>query len=283
MRPRSLDEFVGQADVVGEKSLLGWRWADRATCRRCPLGPAGIRKDNPGALDRRHDMPNSSHSLRSCRCQRGSRRDRRGPEEPAPGSANHPLYRRNPSLQQGPARRPPGCRRGWHVTPIGATTENPSFEVNAALLSRCRVVVLEPLAAEDTPGSSRAHDDRNAALRRQPALTPDLIDKLAEWSGGDARVALHPRGRRRGNEPAGETAAARSSKRPSSRLRPSPLCLRPAGRRPRQLASALIKSVRNSDANAALYWLARMIEGGADPLFIARRLWDPRFRRRRPR
>ena len=161
------------------------------------------------------------------------------------------------------------------ITLIGATTENPSFEVNAALLSRCRVVVLEPL----DPGRT-CHDSLQST--RRPRTRAGAFEPASRTRDDREACAL---GRRR--RPGCPFGTRRRRYRDGTR-----------GRRPRHvteaalvealgrarfaydrqgedhynLISALIKSVRNSDASAALYWLARMIEGGADPVFIARRL-----------
>ena len=159
------------------------------------------------------------------------------------------------------------------VTLIGATTENPSFEVNAALLSRCRVAVLESLPDQDIATIlERALTDPDRGLASaSPRVDPELIDKLAAGRRGDAPG--RPLGSSRRPSPNALPAAD------GSRLVTEPALVEALGRAryayDRQgedhynLASALIKSLRNSDASAALYWLARMILGGADPLFIA--------------
>ncbi len=158
---------------------------------------------------------------------------------------------------------------------IGATTENPSFEVNAALLSRCRVVVLEPLSTDELVAViRRALGDADRGLAgSKPRIPPELISKVAAWSGGDARVALTTV-----EEAVAATAAAADETRTVDEATLVEALGRARYAYDRQgedhynLISALIKSVRNSDASAALYWLARMVQGGADPLFIARRL-----------
>lgn len=161
------------------------------------------------------------------------------------------------------------------VTLIGATTENPSFEVTGALLSRCRVLVLNPLTEQDVATIlSRALTDEERGLARlRPKISADRIGRLAHSSGGDARVAL-----------AALEAAVDSTAPDENGVRhiTSETIIEALGRahytydkggeEHYNLASALIKSLRNSDVNAALYWLARLIEGGADPVFIARRL-----------
>ena len=162
---------------------------------------------------------------------------------------------------------------------VGATTENPSFEVNGALLSRSRVVVLKPLSEDDLADLvRRALADPNRGLAaRGVRLHDDAVIRLARASAGDARVALS-------SLEAAVEAAVEATPPDADGLRfVSDEAVREALGRARfaydkggeehyNLASALIKSLRNSDANAALYWLARLIEGGADPIFIARRL-----------
>ena len=158
---------------------------------------------------------------------------------------------------------------------IGATTENPSFEVISALLSRSRVLVLNPLSDNEVESIlRRALADEERGLKiLQPEIPDELIQRLAHSSGGDARVAL-----------AALEAAVESTKPDDNGQRVitnqtlvealgrAQFAYDKGGEEHYNLASALIKSLRNSDVNAALYWLARMIEGGADPIFIARRL-----------
>ncbi len=161
------------------------------------------------------------------------------------------------------------------VTLIGATTENPSFEVNAALLSRARVLVLEPLSETDILILlKRALADRERGLAMLcPHVSDDSLARLAKVAGGDARVALT----------ALETAVLSTNpdeaglravtwEAMTEALGRSRFSYDKHGEDHYNLVSALIKSIRNSDANAGLYWLARLIEGGADPMFIIRRL-----------
>jgi putative ATPase len=161
------------------------------------------------------------------------------------------------------------------VTLIGATTENPSFEVNAALLSRCRVVRLRPLdEAAMATILRRAVADRERGLGQLGVeLAPDALEHLVAAAGGDARVALtalelaalatapDARGRRVLTRQAVARALGRRELRHDR-----------AGDAHYDTVSALIKSVRGSDPDAALFWLARMLEAGEDPLFVARRL-----------
>jgi putative ATPase len=158
---------------------------------------------------------------------------------------------------------------------IGATTENPSFEVTGALLSRSRVLVLNPLTQEDvkTILERAIADEERGLARLHPIVSDQLLDRLANSAAGDARVAL-----------AALDAAVESTAPDDSGARQiadetivealgrAHFAYDKGGEDHYNLVSALIKSMRNSDVDASLYWLARLIEGGADPIFIARRL-----------
>jgi len=161
------------------------------------------------------------------------------------------------------------------VTLIGATTENPSFEVNAALLSRCRVLTLNPLSEADIGTILRraiADPDRGLA-NLNPKVSEESLGRLARVASGDARVALTAlESAVLAVEPnaAGEREVAWGTIEES--LGRARFGYDKGGEDHYNLISALIKSLRNSDENAGVYWLARLITGGADPVFIARRL-----------
>jgi len=159
---------------------------------------------------------------------------------------------------------------------IGATTENPSFEVISALLSRTKVYVLNSLAPQEIEVIlTRALNDREMGLGKTPLEVPeDVLRKLAVFANGDARIALN----------ALEIAAALARARTGTgithitmedletALQRKMLQYDKAGEEHYNLISALHKSMRNSDPDAALYWMGRMLEGGEDPLYIARRM-----------
>ena len=158
---------------------------------------------------------------------------------------------------------------------IGATTENPSFEINAALLSRCRVYTLEPLTEDQIVQLlSRALADEERGLGRMNLkASPDILKKIANYTSGDARSAYNVL-----EVAAGLAVADLSSKNEISdeivhaALQKRVLLYDKTGEQHYNLISALHKSVRNSDPDAALYWLARMLEAGEDPLYVARRV-----------
>ena len=153
---------------------------------------------------------------------------------------------------------------------IGATTENPSFEVNSALLSRCKVVVIPALDRQQIVTIlERAIADPNVQ-RFGIEITPDAIDFMAATSAGDARQALNSL------QLVIETASRSESpidvEKLKSILQRRSLMYDKSGEEHYNIISALHKSVRNGDADAAVYWLVRMLEGGEDPLYIARRM-----------
>jgi putative ATPase len=161
------------------------------------------------------------------------------------------------------------------VTLIGATTENPSFEVISALLSRSRVMVLNPLAENEIETIlNRALDDQERGLANlRPQISDELIKRLAHLSGGDARVSLAAlEAAVNSTAPDKEGNRVVTNETLIEALGRTQFAYDKGGEEHYNLASALIKSLRNSDVNAGLYWLARLIEGGADPVFIARRL-----------
>ena len=161
---------------------------------------------------------------------------------------------------------------------IGATTENPSFELNAALLSRCRVYVLEQLAeAEVVTLLQRAlNDPRGISQARGPdapviAADEDALATIAAYASGDARNALNAL------EVAANLAGERADRRITKAVAAEALQRRvllydKQGEQHYDIISALHKSVRNSDADAALYWLGRMLQAGEDPMYVARRV-----------
>jgi len=155
---------------------------------------------------------------------------------------------------------------------IGATTENPSFEIISALLSRCRVYVLEPLAeGQIATLLRRAVDDRERGLGAQDlAADDDALEMIASYSSGDCRSAYNTL--EVAAQLAGEGAKHIDSKVAAEAAQRRVLMYDKSGEEHYNLISALHKSVRNSDADAALYWLGRMFAAGEDPLYLARRV-----------
>ena len=155
------------------------------------------------------------------------------------------------------------------VTLIGATTENPSFEVIRPLLSRCQVYVLEPLSEADLLQllDHALHDD---VVLREREFEVRETDALLRFAGGDARKLLNIVDLLTNATPEGPIVIDNAGV--TERLQQNPMAYDKEGEMHYDIISAFIKSIRGSDPDAALYWLARMIEGGEDPQFIARRL-----------
>ncbi len=159
---------------------------------------------------------------------------------------------------------------------IGATTENPSFEVNSALLSRSKVYVLQPLAIDDVVTILRRGAGRSpsaASARTASTRTRRRSAALAVYANGDARVALNLLEQAVLALPAaGDGTQRLDSAALAGLIERRALLYDKAGEEHYNLISALHKSMRNSDADASVYWLARMLEAGEDPLYVARRL-----------
>ncbi len=277
MRPRTLGEYVGQGHLLGQgrlirklvegggplPSLILWGppGTGKTTLARLLAGRAGTRFVPMSAV------LSGVKELREAIAEAGEARRRKRPTV----LFIDEIHRFNKGQQDALL---PAVEDGT-VTLIGATTENPSFEVNAALLSRARVLTLQPLSEADVAEILRralADPERGLAALRPEISEVDLA-RLATASGGDARVALT----------ALESSALATEPGTDGVRRLEPETLVEAVGRARyaydkggeehyNLISGMIKSLRNSDADAALYWLARLIEGGADPVFIARRL-----------
>ena len=277
MRPRSLDEFVGQSHLVGSGRILRRLIESAGTLPSLILwGAPGTGKTTLARLLARTAKArfiglsavfSGVKDLREAIAQAGHERKFGGRtilfiDE---------IHRFNKTQQDALLH----AVENGTVTLIGATTENPSFEVTGALLSRSRVLVLNQLTEADIALIlQRALRDQEQGLGQLHAeVTTDLIKRIAHSASGDARVALTAL------EAAVEaTAADESGVRKITNetvveaLGRAHYAYDKGGEEHYNLVSALIKSLRNSDVNAALYWLARLIEGGADPIFIARRL-----------
>lgn len=277
MRPRSLSEFVGQDHLVGEgrilrrlieggasmpslilwgapgtgKTTLGQLLADKNGSRFVPLSAVFS-----GVKDLRAAISDAKQESRL------GRRTVLFIDE---------IHRFNKGQQDALLH----AVEDGTVTLIGATTENPSFEVTGALLSRCRVLVLNPLSEDEvkTILQRAVADEAHGLAHLKPAVSDELLARLAHSAAGDARVALAALDAAvESTEPDQNGVRQITNETVIEALGRARYAYDKGGEEHYNLASALIKSLRNSDVDAALYWLARLIEGGADPVFIARRL-----------
>lgn len=277
MRPRSFDELLGQEHLVGKDRALRRSIEADQVSSMILWGPPGSGKTTFALLiasvTRSHSEQVSAVAAGVADLRRiiGEARDRLGMTGQRTMLFIDEIHRFNKAQQDVIL---PYVEDGTIIL-TGATTENPSFEVNAPLLSRCRVFTLNPLTDEHVSGViARALDDPDRGIGNlYVSLTPDARKLLVTFANGDVRTALN----------ALEMAAyATESDAEGHRTVPLPTVEEVLQHRAPQYdragdlhydtISAFIKSVRASDPDAALYWLGRMIEAGEDPLFIARRI-----------
>ena len=275
MRPRALDEFVGQAKLVGEGRPLRQLIESGRVPSLIFWGPPGTGKTTlAGLLANRMEaafIPFSAVTEGIPRVRRilDEARARRGATGRGTVLFVDEIHRFNRAQQDALL---PHVERGA-VTLIGATTENPSFEVVGPLLSRTRVFVLDPLAPEEVGEiCARALRDAERGLGGYGLdIEADALSRLGTEADGDARRALNAL------ETAADLARANGAVAITAEHAAAALQKRFArydkgGEEHFNLISALHKAVRGSDADGALYWLARMLDGGEDPMYVARRL-----------
>jgi len=267
LRPTSLGDFVGQAHVLGEGSALRLAIEEDRVRSSILYGPPGSGKTtlarivaaSTGAAF--EELSAVSATVKDVREVLARAREGLGTTGRRTILFLDEIHRFNKAQQDALL---PGVESGL-VTLIGATTENPYYEVNSALISRTQVYELEPLADEDL-----AEIVRRGAAELEVELEDELVALVARRSGGDARSALNIL------ELAAETAKTEGSPLTEEHVedaaRTPPLVYDKAGDAHYDYTSAFIKSMRGSDADAAVYYLAAMLEGGEDARFVARRM-----------
>ena len=274
MRPETLDEFAGQRHLLAPGCVLHAMIDADAVPSMIFWGPPGVGKTT---LARIIAHKTRAQFIDFSAVTSGTKEIRavmkRAEDERAFGGKTilfvDEIHRFNKAQQDAFL---PYVEKG-SITLIGATTENPSFEINAALLSRCKVFVLNALTAEEIEGlCRRALTDERGFGMQTVEVADEAIAIIARFANGDARTALGTlemavlNGRREGEKTVVDTQLVEQCTQKKSLLYDK------NGEEHYNLISALHKSMRNSDPDAAVYWLARMLEAGEDPLYIARRL-----------
>lgn len=271
MRPRTLDEVVGQEHLVGHGKLLRQMIESDTLYSLIFFGPPGAGKTTLAkviAASTKSEFVSVSavsQGVKDVRAIIDQARETRKYHGRRTILFVDEIHRWNKAVQDALL---PACESGDLVL-IGATTENPSFEVNSALLSRSRVLVIKPLLPQDIGRLlERALEDERGLGGHGLNADDDALTFLAEAASGDARIALNAL--EIAAQFAGNGQITLDTVQES--LQKRALRYDRAGEEHYNVISAFIKSVRGSDPDAAVYWLARMIESGEDPLFIARRL-----------
>jgi putative ATPase len=267
LRPQRLEEFVGQEEILGEGSALRLAIAEDRVSSSILYGPPGSGKttlarvvaNTTGAVF--EELSAVSATVKDVREVIAAARERLGATGRRTILFLDEIHRFNKAQQDALL---PAVEEGI-VTLIGATTENPYFEVNSALLSRTQIYELEPLSEEELEVIVRRGIEELAA-----EVPDELVALIARRSGGDARNALNIL------ELAWQTAHADESPLTEEHVedaaRKRPLVYDKGGDAHYDFVSAFIKSMRGSDPDAAVYYLAAMLEGGEDPRYVARRM-----------
>lgn len=275
MRPRSLEEFEGQSSVVGEGTVL--RRAIEADDLRSLIfwGPPGSGKTTLAFIIARQTkarfVPFSAvlSGVKEIRAVMAEAEAWRRSSGRRTILFVDEIHRFNKAQQDAFL---PYVERG-DIVLIGATTENPSFEVNSALLSRSKVYVLKALEEESIARIlHRALEERHGLGLLNVKVDENILAEIARRSQGDARHALNTLDLAATAAPEREGARVITKEIMADALQRSAVYYDKAGEEHFNLISALHKSMRSSDPDASVYWLARMIEGGEDPLYIARRI-----------
>ena len=271
LRPRTLDEYIGQEHLVGEGAVLR-KMIDAGRIPSFILwGPPGVGKTTLAQIIANkletpfYTLSAVTSGVKDVRDVIEKAQKGRFFNEASPILFIDEIHRFSKSQQDSLL----GAVEKGIVTLIGATTENPSFEVIRPLLSRCQLYVLKSLEKDDLLKllDRAIHED---TILKERSIKLAETGAMLRYSGGDARKLLNILELVVEAEASNEVVI--SDEKVVNRLQQNPLAYDKDGEMHYDIISAFIKSIRGSDPDAALYWLARMIEGGEDPQFIARRL-----------
>lgn len=271
MRPRTLDAYVGQKHIVGKGAVLRSMIDSGRIASFILWGPPGVGKTTLAQIIANkletpfYTLSAVTSGVKDVREVIEKARQNRFFTTASPILFIDEIHRFSKSQQDSLL----GAVEKGIVTLIGATTENPSFEVIRPLLSRCQLYVLKPLEREDLEELLHRAVTEDEELRKRTIVLQET-DAMLRYSGGDARKLLNIL--ELVVESEGSDSVTITDEMVANRLQQNPLAYDKGGDMHYEIISAFIKSIRGSDPDAALYWLARMIEGGEDPKFIARRL-----------
>ncbi len=271
LRPKTLDNYIGQKHLVGEKAVLRKMIESGNIASFILWGPPGVGKTTlakiiANQLNRPfYTLSAVNSGVKDVREVITKAEKQRFFNTPNPILFIDEIHRFSKSQQDSLL----GAVENGTVTLIGATTENPSFEVISALLSRCQVYVLESQKREDLEQLIHFAIKNDVELK-QKDITVKESDTLLKFSGGDARKLLNILELVINSQ--NEEKIVITNELVMAELQENPAMYDKDGEQHYDIVSAMIKSIRGSDPDAAVYWLARMIEGGEDPKFIARRL-----------
>lgn len=271
MRPRTLDAYVGQKHIVGKGAVLRSMIDSGRIASFILWGPPGVGKTTLAQIIANkletpfYTLSAVTSGVKDVREVIEKARQNRFFTTASPILFIDEIHRFSKSQQDSLL----GAVEKGIVTLIGATTENPSFEVIRPLLSRCQLYVLKPLEREDLEELLHRAVTEDEELQKRTIVLQET-DAMLRYSGGDARKLLNIL--ELVVESEGSDSVTITDEMVANRLQQNPLAYDKGGDMHYDIISAFIKSIRGSDPDAALYWLARMIEGGEDPNFIARRL-----------